>query len=80
MPLISEEEYLNTSYEPDREFVDGVLEQRAGGEFNHGLLQALVVTYLAPSRDRHRFLPLIACRTRVRRLRYRIPDVMLRFQ
>ncbi len=35
--LITVEEYLRTSYEPDAEFVDGVLEERSTGEDRHSL-------------------------------------------
>jgi len=33
--LISEDEYLHTSYSPDCDFVDGVLVERELGEFSH---------------------------------------------
>lgn len=34
--LISLEEYWNTSYEPDCDYVDGVLDERNLSEWNHG--------------------------------------------
>ena len=37
--LISEEEYLHTSYEPDCEFEDGVVIERNVGTFKHSELQ-----------------------------------------
>ena len=37
--LISMDEYLASSYEPDVEFVDGVLEEKYTGERNHSLSQ-----------------------------------------
>ena len=37
--LLSLEEYLNTSYSPDREYRDGVLVERNVGEKAHALLQ-----------------------------------------
>ena len=33
-PLLSVEEYLNTTYDPDVEFVDGVLVERNVGDWN----------------------------------------------
>jgi hypothetical protein len=33
------EEYLHTSYRPDCDFVDGVLEERTSGGTKHGMLQ-----------------------------------------
>ena len=38
--LISVEEYLNTSYDPDMEYVDGVLVERNVGDWLHSLVQA----------------------------------------
>ena len=40
--LISIEEYLGSSYEPDVEFVDGVLEEKNTGEWDHGFLQMAI--------------------------------------
>ena len=37
--LISVEEYLATSYEPDMEYVDGVLEERNAGDWLHSAVQ-----------------------------------------
>ena len=36
--LLTLEEYLRTSYRPDCEFVDGVLEERNVGEYEHSNL------------------------------------------
>jgi hypothetical protein len=44
--LISLEEYLRTAYHPDCDYVDGVLEERNVGEWNHGDLQGEIVHYL----------------------------------
>jgi hypothetical protein len=35
---ISIEEYLATVHRPDRDYVDGVVEERNLGEYNHGRL------------------------------------------
>ncbi len=40
--LISVEEYLRTSYEPDAEYVDGVLEERPMGEGKHSAWQITI--------------------------------------
>ena len=40
--LVSVEEYLNSDYQPDCDYVDGVLEERNLGEYNHGRLQMLI--------------------------------------
>ena len=36
------EQYLNTSYHPDREFVDGLVVERNLGELTHGRIQAKI--------------------------------------
>ena len=53
--LISLEEYLRTAYDPDCDYVDGVLEERNVGEWNHGDLQGEIVHYLKaqPTRMEH---------------------------
>ena len=38
-PLVTVGEYLRTVYEPDCDYVDGRVEERNVGEFDHGLLQ-----------------------------------------
>jgi Uma2 family endonuclease len=43
--LISLDEYLSTSYEPDKEFVHGVLVGRNVGTQLHGMLQTVVVVF-----------------------------------
>ena len=37
--LVSVEEYLNTTYRPDRDYVGGELIERTVGEHDHGWLQ-----------------------------------------
>jgi hypothetical protein len=39
--LISLDTYLTTSYEPDVDYVDGVLEERNVGEYDHNIVQRL---------------------------------------
>ena len=41
--LIPVEEYLSTSYDPDVEYVDGVLVERNVGEWSHSLIQRNIV-------------------------------------
>ena len=77
--LISLDEYLNTSYEPDMEFVDGALVRRNVGTQRHSLLQAIVSIYFGQYRKPHGIKVftdgrlLVDATTR----RYRIPDVMV---
>ena len=46
VPFLSVEEYLHSSYEPDADYVDGFLEERNLGEFDHGDLQWAVLERL----------------------------------
>ncbi len=77
--LVSVNEYLNTSYEPDREFVEGALVERNVGTQLHGLLQTIVAAFFWQFRTSHR----IHVFTETRLLmdatsgRYRIPDVLV---
>jgi Uma2 family endonuclease len=77
--LISLEEYLQTSYEPDMEFVDGVLVERNTGTPLHAFLMAIVCAYILQFRGTHRICAMIACRLLMGAAsrRYRIPDVMV---
>jgi Uma2 family endonuclease len=73
--LVTVEEYLSTSYEDgDREYVDGEVQERNLGEFDHSDLQTAVSTYL---RTRYKGLVWVGVelRVQVKRTRFRIPDV-----
>ena len=77
--LISLDEYLNTSYEPDMEFVDGELVRRNVGTPRHGWLQGIVVSYFRQFRESHRINAFVDARLLVDSTtgRHRIPDVMV---
>src|SRR5690242_12629804 len=72
------DEYLNTSYESDMEFVDGILVRRNVGAPLHGLLQVSVPAYFHQFRQSHRLKVFSGTRLLVNRRtgRHRIPDVM----
>jgi Uma2 family endonuclease len=74
-PLVTVEEYLRTSYQPDCDYVDGRIEERNVGEYDHGLMQVLLGSLFLNHRDAWRVKALIAVRTQVRRTRFRCPDV-----
>lgn len=78
IPLVSADEYLNSSYHPDMEYVDGALVERGVPTIAHGLLQAILTEYFRRYRQRFRFALLTETRTQiVERSRYRIPDIMV---
>lgn len=76
LPLVSVEEYLNTDYHPDKEYVDGRLVKRNVGTLPHSRLQLIVLMHFM--QYTHLGLqPLPECRTRTRTSRFRVPDVMV---
>ncbi len=74
--LVSVEEYLSSSYEADCDYVDGVLEERNLGEWNHSRLQFVL---LSISRDpRTPVERLGCCRNKESAsvpARFRVPDI-----
>jgi len=75
--LVSEEEYLNTSYEPDCEYLDGVLVERNVGDIGHGVFAALLVGYFGKRRKLWNITVATDVRACVREGRYRLPDVAI---
>lgn len=75
--LITVEEYLRTSYEPDAEYVDGVIEERPMGEGKHSAWQMTIgAFFFMRSREWHiRVRPELRTQTGARR--YRIPDLAI---
>ncbi|HTD55774.1 MAG TPA: hypothetical protein VK670_10355 [Silvibacterium sp.] len=39
------EQYLSTEYQPDAEYVDGEVEERNAGEYEHNLVQLALVNW-----------------------------------
>lgn len=75
--LITEEEYLRTSYEPDAEFVDGIVEERAMGEGLHSAWQMAISGYFWVRSDEWRIRARPELRTRTGERRYRVPDIAI---
>jgi len=71
--LIPLEEYLNTSYDPDVEYVDGVLVERNVGDWLHSLIQRNIIVAFTNKYPRIYAVPEL--RSRTRPTRYRLPDV-----
>src|ERR1700722_16156823 len=72
------DEYLETDYSPDREFVDGTVVERHVGEKSRSLVQGNV-HYSLRSRYPRLFI-WVEQRVRTTRNRYRIPDVCVTVQ
>jgi Uma2 family endonuclease len=73
--LVSLEEYLSSSYEPDCDYIDGVLEERNLGEYDHSNLQTAISTYLRSRARSWNVRVVVAQRIRVSATRVRVPDV-----
>jgi Uma2 family endonuclease len=73
--LVSEEEYLATSYEGDVDYVDGVLEERNVGEWNHSRLIGLLFMFLVRIEKKFGVHVAPDIRVRVRPGKYRVPDL-----
>jgi Uma2 family endonuclease len=72
------EEYLHTSYDPDREYVDGQLVERHVGEHTHSRLQYMIAALLSARERARRFRGFTEQRVRVSEQRYRIPDLCVK--
>ena len=70
-------EYLRTSYHPDRDYVDGEVQERNWGEFDHAAIQAFLTGWFFQHRQDWRLHVLVEMRVRVSTERVRIPDVCL---
>jgi Uma2 family endonuclease len=73
--LISVEEYLNTSYRPDVEYVDGEIQERNLGEFDHADLQLALGTLLRNRQQEWKIRVVVESRVQVAQTRFRVPDV-----
>jgi len=71
--LISVEKYLSTSYDPDVEYVDGVLVERNVGDWPHSLVQRNLIVSL--SRKYPEIFAVPELRSQTRATRFRLPDV-----
>lgn len=75
--VVSVEEYLSTSYRPDRDYVDGELLERNAGEHDHGWLQLAIASWLWTRAAQLRIRPLTEVRLQVTPTRFRIPDILV---
>lgn len=71
--MVPVKEYLQTSYSPDCEYVDGVVVERNLGERPHSLTQALILFQLMKNYPGVKVWP--EQRIRTQPGRYRIPDL-----
>ena len=72
---ISVEEYLKTVYRPDRDYVDGVVEERNLGEYDHGLIQAKLLAFFMRHTPETGIWAIPEWRFQIKPTRFRVPDV-----
>jgi Uma2 family endonuclease len=72
---VSLDTYLTTSYEPDVDYVDGVLEERNVGEYDHNIVQRAIMIWFYQHEREWRIRSIQEQRTRVAGTRVRIPDI-----
>lgn len=73
--LISMDEYLRTSYDPDCDFVDGEVLERNVGKKKHGYAQARIAAWFIQREETLRLIAMTELRMKLRPGRVRIPDV-----
>jgi Uma2 family endonuclease len=70
-------EYLRTSWSPDREFVDGRIEERNLGEKEHSILQRFLTILFGTRRDEWGVEVFPELRTQTKARNFRVPDVLV---
>jgi Uma2 family endonuclease len=68
-------EYLETSYRPDCEYIDGEIRERNLGELDHSKMQGLLTWYLLSHARKWGIVVLPEQRVQVSPKRFRVPDV-----
>jgi Uma2 family endonuclease len=72
---VSIEEYLSTAYEPDMDYVDGELEERNVGEYEHNVVQKRILFWFDRRAKEWRIRAIQEQRTRLGPSLARVPDV-----
>lgn len=75
--LIPMVEYLNTSYRPDREYIDGELRERNVGKWDHARVQYLLAFWFGKHETLWDVVGSTEQRMQVSPTRIRIPDVVV---
>jgi Uma2 family endonuclease len=70
-------EYLSTSWSPDREFVDGRIEERNLGEKEHSIIQRYLTVLFAIKRAEWGVEVFPELRTQIAARNFRVPDVLV---
>jgi len=71
------DQYLSTMFHPDCDFVDGRIEERNVGEYDHSNVQKMLLRVFMNHEDKWGVEVLPECRMQVTPTRFRVPDVMV---
>ena len=74
---LSVQDYLKMTCDPDCEFVEGMLEERPMGEYDHATWQAALVTFFASQASQLGVKARPELRIQVGPHRFRVPDVTI---
>ena len=75
--MVPVELYLQSTYEPDAEYVDGEIEERPMGEYDHATWQRALQKWFLSHEDDWNIRVLAELRVQVSATRYRVPDVTI---
>ena len=75
--LISPQEYLQSDFEPDADYVDGPIEERPVGEYSHSTWQAAILAWFQQHAREWNIRARPILRLHVSSTRYRVPDVAI---
>ena len=73
--MVTVEEYLNTSYSPDCDYVDGTVVDRNSGEREHSRMQFLLAAYLGARERQWGIVGFTELRAQITPTRFRISDL-----
>jgi Uma2 family endonuclease len=69
--------YLRSSFEPDAEYVDGIIEERAVGELDHAAWQKAIQQWFWQREDKWGIRVFAELRVQISPTRFRVPDVVV---
>lgn len=70
-------EYLNATYRPDCDYVDGEVKARNVGEQPHGHIQAIITSIFRGNRKAWSTRAIVETRVQTQPTRFRIPDICI---
>jgi Uma2 family endonuclease len=74
---MSIDQYLSTMFHPDCDFVDGRIEERNVGEWDHSMVQKMLLRLFGDREAEWSIEVAAECRMQVTKTRFRVPDTMV---